>query len=56
VRSLDRAIKYMVRHSGVWPATGLQMAQHYIDHCLTGVEAQLAAEAPGRVPHALRGR
>jgi peptidoglycan/xylan/chitin deacetylase (PgdA/CDA1 family) len=45
---LERALKHMVTHSGVWQATGLEIAQHYIEHCLPAVEAHLAAEAPAR--------
>ena len=34
------------RQDGVWPATGLQIARHYIDHHLPTIETHLAAEAP----------
>ena len=54
IRHLDRLLRHMLAHDGVWPATGLQIARHYIDHHLPAVEAHLATEAPARVPHALR--
>ena len=54
IRHLDRLLKHMAAHDSVWPATGLQIARHYIDNHLDAVEAHLAIEAPSRVPHARR--
>jgi allantoinase len=54
IRHLDRLLSHMLAHDSVWPATGLQIAQVYIDQHLPALEAHVAAEAALRVPHARR--
>lgn len=45
IAALDRLLRHMARHEGVWPATGGEIARHYIEHCLPAVEAHLAGRA-----------
>ena len=44
IRHLDRLLRHMLAHESVWPATGLQIARHFIDRHLPAVEARPAAD------------
>ena len=48
IRHLERALGHVVSHSGVWMATGEEIADWYIAHGLAPMEAQLAAERERR--------
>jgi len=45
IKHLDRALDYILSHDGVWPATGLQIANWYVANALTGFRAHLGTEA-----------
>ena len=47
IRHLERALGHVVSHSGVWMATGEEIADWYIAHGLGPMEAQLAADQRG---------
>lgn len=51
---LERLLKHICASPHVWPATGLQIAKHYIDNHLEAVKSHLLTEAPERIPHAAR--
>lgn len=52
IRHFERAMEYILGHSGVWLATGGQIADWYLAHHLGPVEAHLAQRAQ-RFPGAL---
>lgn len=43
-RFLDKALSYIKGHSDVWWATGSEIADHYLGHCLPDVQAYLAKQ------------
>jgi peptidoglycan/xylan/chitin deacetylase (PgdA/CDA1 family) len=47
---LDRALRHILGHEGVWMATGKEIADWYAAHALGPMEEHLTAEAPLRVP------
>lgn len=42
IRFLDKALAHIKGHSDVWWATGEEIADHYIAHCLPDVQAHLS--------------
>jgi allantoinase len=44
IRHLERALGYVLSHSGVWAATGEEIADWYIAHGLDALEAHLAGD------------
>lgn len=53
VAHLDRLLGYMLSHSGVWQATGIQIADWFDAECLPGLEAQFG---PTTTSEAMAGR
>ena len=47
IRALERALEHILRHSGVWVATGAEIADWYVAKALGGVEAQLSDGSGG---------
>jgi peptidoglycan/xylan/chitin deacetylase (PgdA/CDA1 family) len=45
IKHLDRALRHILAHDGVWKATGAEIAEWYAAHALAGFRKHLGAEA-----------
>jgi allantoinase len=46
IAHLERLLEHMLGHSGVWQATGIEIAEWYNAHCLADLERHLSAGPP----------